>query len=427
MQVEELSTPRQSRLIKISPIFYGWVVLMIGIIGQVMTSPGQTYAVSIYIEHFIADLGISRSLVSTLYTAGTLVASLALPMVGQQLDRIGSRRMFGVITLLFGAACVYMGFVQNAFMLFIGFVLLRMLGQGSLSLVSRNVINQWWVRRRGMAMGIGGMVSTLLGSGSFPNLIVWMIVLYGWRSSYQLLGIVLWVVLLPLGLIFLRNRPEEYGLSPDGDLDRPGDSARQRIRVTEENWTRAEAVRTSAFWLTSAGLAAISMLGTGLTFHIVSIFDDSGLSTAVAASVFLPIAGTAAVVQLGSGILVDRFPVRVLLSVALFIQAVVLVMAPYLFTVPLAILFGLLMGICTGLQATISNVIWAKYFGRLHLGSISGVASTLLVASSALGPMPMGIARDLLGNYTAVLIGLALLPLVLSVATLIYNKPPQRR
>lgn len=131
--------------------------------------------------------------------------------------------------------------------------------------------------------------------------------------------------------------------------------------------------------------------------------------------------------QLGSGILVDRFPVRILLSVALFIQAVVLVMAPYLFTVPLTILFGMLLGICTGLQATISNVIWAKYFGRLHLGSISGMASTLLVASSALGPMPMGIARDLLGNYVAVLIGLALLPLILSVATLIYNKPPRRR
>lgn len=152
----------------------GWVVLIIGTIGLVMTSPGQTYAVSIYIEHFIADLGISRSLVSTLYTAGTLIASLALPMVGQQLDRIGSRRMFAIITVIFGLACIYMGFVQNAVMLLIGFILLRMLGQGSLSLVSRNVINQWWVRRRGMAMGIGGMVSTLLGSGSFPNLIVWI-------------------------------------------------------------------------------------------------------------------------------------------------------------------------------------------------------------------------------------------------------------
>jgi sugar phosphate permease len=427
MQAQELSRPRQSRLIKVSPIFYGWVVLIIGIIGQIMTSPGQTYAVSIYIEHFITDLGISRSLVSTLYTAGTLVASLALPLVGQQLDRIGSRRMFGIITFLFGVACVYMGFVQNAFMLFIGFVLLRMLGQGSLSLVSRNVINQWWVRRRGMAMGIGGMVSTLLGSGSFPNLIIWLIALYGWRNSYQLLGITLWVVMLPLGIIFLRNRPEEYGLSPDGDHATADGDPRNRIQVTEENWTRAEAIRTSAFWLTSAGLAAISMLGTGLMFHIVSIFDDSGLSAEVAAAVFLPIAGTAAVMQLGSGILVDRFPVRILLSVALLFQAVVLVMAPYLYTVPLAILFGVFLGICTGLQATISNVIWAKYFGRMHLGSISGMASTLLVASSALGPMPMGIARDLLGNYVAVLVGLALLPLILSVATLIYNKPPRRR
>ena len=65
-----------SRLVSKSPIFYGWIIMLVGTLGMIMSSPGQTYVVSIFIEPFIADLGISRSLVSTLYTLGTLVGSL---------------------------------------------------------------------------------------------------------------------------------------------------------------------------------------------------------------------------------------------------------------------------------------------------------------------------------------------------------------
>jgi len=61
------------------PVFYGWVILAAGALGLILTSPGQTYAVSIFIDHFIRDLGVSRSLVSTLYTAATLLGSLSLP------------------------------------------------------------------------------------------------------------------------------------------------------------------------------------------------------------------------------------------------------------------------------------------------------------------------------------------------------------
>ena len=75
----------------------------------------------------------------------------------------------------------------------------------------------------------------------------------------------------------------------------------------------------------------------------------------------------------------------------------------------------------------VSNVIWAKFYGRLHLGSITGVTTTLMVASSALGPMPLGVARDILGSYTVVLIGFAGLPFILAAATLLYCRPPKRR
>ncbi len=417
---------RSSRLVKTSPIYYGWVILLAGMIGVIMTSPGQTYAISVFIDYFIADLGVSRSLVSTLYTVGTLTASFALPFVGRQIDRRGSRLMITLISFVFGLACLYMGLINNALMLGLGFLALRMLGQGSLSLVSKNVINQWWVRRRGMAMGMAGMATALLGSGGFPNLINWLIPIFGWRITYMLLGLMLWLVMLPLGLIFIRNRPEEYGLQPDGGPTPVKQRDQTAGSPIEENWTVAEATRTSAFWLIVAGLASMSMLSTGLTFHIFSIFKDSGLTSTVAASVFLPIAATAAIVQLGGGILIDRIPVRILLASALFLQTLALIMAPFLRSVELAYAYGLLMGVRGGLQMIVGNVVWAKYFGRLHLGSITGLTATLLVGSSALGPMPFGIARDLLGSYTLILTGLAVLPFTLAVAILLLAKPPRR-
>ncbi|MEM7133270.1 MAG: MFS transporter [Chloroflexota bacterium] len=427
MQSSPTTTIRASRLISATPVYYGWVILVAGTIGMILTAPGQTYAISVFIDYFIEELNISRGLVSTLYTAGTLTASLALPFVGRLIDQRGSRFMMIVIAFLFGLACFYMQFVRNAIMLAVGFWLLRMLGQGSLSLVSRNVINQWWVRRRGIVMGIAGMAMALLSSGSFPGLINWLIPQFGWRTTYIILGLMIWIIVLPLGLIFVRNRPEEYGLPPDGIPIEGGTGSGAGEPLIEENWTRAEALQTSTFWLISAGFLTMSAISTGLVFHIFDIFRDSGLNSAVTAFVFVPMSATAAIVQLVGGYLVDRLPIRALLTTALCLQAVTLIMAPFLTTVQLAYTFGLLTGVRGGLQMIVGSVIWAKYFGRAHLGAIAGLAATLNVAGSALGPMPFGIARDLLGSYQGFLIALSLLPLALAIMTIMFVRPPQRK
>lgn len=394
-----------------------------------MTSPGQTFAVSIFIEQFIQELGISRSLVSTLYTAGTLVGSLALPIVGRQFDQRGARITMTVITLLFGLACVYMGFVQNAIMLGVGFVLIRMLGQGSLSMVSTNVINLWWVRHRGPILGISGTLMALIGVGGTPNLINWLIPQVGWRVTYMLLGAVLLLLMTPLAWFFTRNRPEDHGLLPDGAQSpqaQPGQATgigTVAVPAAEENWTRAEAIRTPIFWVFLLGLASVSMLGTGLMFHIVSIFADNAMTPALAAAAYVPLAFTTAITNLGSGFLVDRVRLRVLMAIALFLQILSLWMVSYLSNLWLALLFGVVLGATTGLQRTVSTVAWAKYYGRQNLGSITGITTTVTVAASALGPMPMGIARDLLGSYGTTLQLLSLIPSVLAVASLFVDRP----
>ena len=167
-------------------------------------------------------------------------------------------------------------------------------------------------------LGLSGLVTSVLGVGTFPSLINWLIPIYGWRTTYVLLGLSLLFFLVPLSLIFMRNRPEEHGLNPDGASVSVNEANAASGRPLETNWTLSEAIRTSTFWIISAGMASVSMLNTGLTFHLFSIFSDNGLSATVAASVFLPMAATTAIVQMGGGLLSDRIPVRVLLAVALF-------------------------------------------------------------------------------------------------------------
>ena len=410
-------------LVRAFPFYYGWVVLLVGAVGMIMTSPGQTYTVSIFIEHFISDLGISRSLVSSLYTVGTLIGGFLLPWMGRLVDRRGVRRTMTAVAVLFALACIFMGTVRGAVMLAIGFALIRWLGQGSLWLVSANAINRWWVNRRGTVMGVAGVLAAILGLGGYPWAVDRLIPVVGWRWTYAILGLATLGILVPMAWWLLRDRPEDVGLLPDGVASPRGAGRRE---LTEENWPLSEAIRTPAFWILSLGSASIAMLTTGLLFHIVSIFADHALSPSAAAAAFAPIAVATAVLTLLGGTLIDRVPPKFMMALALGLQAAALVLARSLHGPALAMVFGVALGATQGLSRSVSGVVWAKYFGRCHLGSIAGLSQTIGVLGAALGPLPLGIARDVLGSYDAALLTCSVLPVLLGMAALFVPRPRRR-
>lgn len=211
-----------SRLIDRSPFHYGWVVLGASTIGMAMTIPGQTVGVSVFLDAMIADLGLSRSAVSGAYTAGTLLASLALSLVGRQIDRVGPRKAAVVIAILFSLACAFMGLVAGFAMLVVGFTLIRGLGQGALSLVSIHSINIWFVRRRGLAVGLAG-VGFAAATAVLPLGLDRLMSVTGWRWAWVVLGIIVLAVMIPVGGGLYRDRPERYGVMPDGA--KPGTNA----------------------------------------------------------------------------------------------------------------------------------------------------------------------------------------------------------
>jgi len=134
------------------------------------TLPGQTAGVSLFIDAFIEDLGVSRTTVSWLYTVATGLGSLTLPLVGRLVDRYGPRRVALVVIALLAATCMGMSRVSGWIGVFVGFVGLRGLGQGALGLVNNHAVNLWFERRRGFA--IGGLGLGMAGAVSaFPPLI----------------------------------------------------------------------------------------------------------------------------------------------------------------------------------------------------------------------------------------------------------------
>jgi cyanate permease len=192
------------------------------------------------------------------------------------------------------------------------------------------------------------------------------------------------------------------GLHPLGH--EPAAEAEQKVlRATGPDLTLAQALRTRTYWITMCCMAAWSMSGTGVQFHIVPIFAERGLAGAEVAAMFSIYALTIACGRLGGGILADKFPLNGLIAAAMTCQGIGLVLLNTLAPHWLPQLFPVAFAVGSGLLMSVGGTIWVRYYGRRHLGKIRGSATTIGVAASGVGPFVMGVAYDFFGSFSQVL------------------------
>lgn len=399
---------------------YGWVIIAIAALSQFFSGPGQTYSNSIFIDYYIEDFGWSRSTVSGIYSAATLTAGFLLFFVGRLIDRNGSRKMAVAVSIALAVACFFNSFVTSLVMLFIGFFFIRLLGQGSMALISSSLIPQWFVKKRGRAISIAA-IGGLVSSAAFPLLNVWLIESFGWRSSWLILGIIIIVCFTPLALFLIQNSPEEMGLLPDN-----GDKHKKepdKKAIEEVSWSVKEASKTRAFWLLLLCAAIPGIVNTGLTFHLVSIFAQKSLSLETAAGILSLTALIGLPVTFITGILLEKVKVQYMLVLVFAGELLSLFLLQKADFLAAAIIFGLVWGVSMGIERIVMAVVWPNYFGRKHIGSISGISMAMVVTGSALGPLPLGIAFDLFGGYAEILWALMIFPVFGIVSALLANPP----
>lgn len=411
------ASPFRSRLIELCPFHYGWIILAAGTFGAFMTSPGQTQGVSAFFDPMAASLGLSRTTVSFAYTIGTLAGVLPAPLIGKWIDHRGPRVVVGMAAAALAAACAFMAVVHSAAVLLLGFAFLRGAALSGLSLVSLHIVNLWFVERRGRATAVASL-GLAAGSFTFPVVANWLISAYGWRSAYLVVAGIVLTTMLPIGLVFFRDRPERFGLQPDAGL-----APRRDVPVTpEQNATRHEALRTGTFWVLSAASFLSNAIGTGLLLHHFSLMAAAGIERTTAAAVFTPFAVVQAGAMLATGVVLDRVaPLRVVpMSMAMLgasAAGAVLVAG-----VGQAWLYAAGLGLAIGMHQAVNAMAYAHYFGRGHLGEIRGVTFLAGISGAAAGPLPFALSVERFGTYAAATWTAAALCVVVALTAVVHAR-----
>ncbi len=408
--------------------FPGWWMVAISAAAQFMSGPGQSYSVAAFKDPMRTDLGISETSFSVAYAVATLLSGLCLPFVGRLVDRHGARRVLPLVAAVLGLACWTMSQAQSLAGLCLGFSLIRSLGQGSLTLVAMWIVGEWFARKRGLATAVSGLGSSL-SVMTFPLINGLLISSFGWRSSWAVLGTLVWAALILPTVFVLRDRPEDIGLLPDG-LGEPdqqptapqrshadssaGRAVREQLQ-TEHSWTVREVLHDATFWKLLSVPATSGLIITGLTFHQVALLGSRGVGTVAALGLISFQALVATVCSLPAGWLTDRVASRRLLSLAMLFLAAASTVVLGMPTARLAIVYAMLLGLQGAILRSAGNVVWLNYYGRTHQGGIRGVAMSAMILAAALGPLPFALSIDHFGSYDIALIAFIAIPLTSAV------------
>ena len=396
------------------PFFYGYVVLIFGSIGVLFSIPGQTVGVSVFTDPVKDALGLTRNQFSNAYLIGTLLSAFFVTKAGRLFDKFGARFVAFFAALFLGISLIIFsyseGITKNTKLFFnteswvVSFILLcflfflvRFCGQGVLTMSSRNMVMMWFDKNRGKVNSISS-IAVSLGFSSSPIFFNYLIDENGWEVSWQILAICLFIFSF-LILQFYRNKPEDFGLIPDGFLSKKK-KKKKRIEIIEVDLTLEEAKKTRAFWMFGLALAFNSFFSTGFTFHVVSIFKTQGYDKGEAIAVFLPIAIIAISISTLANILSDYIQHKIYLFIMLFsgiIASIGLLILDDTIGIYLLII-GL--GIYSGLFAVVNAVTWPRYFGRINLGAITGKVMSFLVIASALAPSLFSYCFSTFGSYS---------------------------
>jgi len=422
------------------PFFYGWCIVIFTTLGMIASIPGQTMGVGVYTDFLIQNSHLNRIQISMAYMTGTILSSLLLPLAGRYYDLVGGRIMIvfagigmGISLLLFAESLTIIHLVHSLLpnisiltsellVITLIFLLLRQFGQGIMAMVSRNTLAKWFERRRGMVSGISGIFVAFSFSGAplFMNIIIED---YGYSGSMILMAIIFGFGMAFIGWLFFRDKPEDCGLLMDGEKITSLDTTNL---FSEPEITLKEALRTYNFWIFCLGLCSAAVIVTGLTFHISSIGALAGLSRMEAYGLFLPISVISVISHFIAGWASDRMPLKYLLMILLAGLAVgslgILNLESFWFRLMLIIGFG----VQGGIWGCLTIVAWPRFYGRKHLGAISGVFMGAQVFASAIGPPIFGLSESLNGDYSSaawISVALNLLLLLGTVRAVSYYRP----
>lgn len=412
-------------------VFYGWWVVLSGALAHVAYAEQFNSSYGVFVQAVTAEMGWSRTAVAAVQTVSRLPEALLAPFLGRLVDRHGARWLVGIGGLVVGVAFMALSTVNQLWELYLYKGLLMPLGAVCLGGYLSVTVSNWFVAKRGRALALTGVGSSA-GTMVMPLLAAFMIGELGWRQAWFLMGPMVIVLAGPAVLLF-RRRPEDLGLQPDGPegenlsprLAEARERRRRELMAADVEWSARQVLRTPALWILvfSYSLSGLGVTGTNL--HLIPFMQDLGYPLAIAAAGISLRAAIAIVTGPVWGLLMERIPMTLGASAEALCKAVSMLVFLF-FPTPLGLIIGLVLyGIGNAGSMVVHETIWANYFGRISLGTVRSLVAPLQMASSASGPLVLGLLFDLSGGYDVAWLILAL-GFAAAAALVLFARPPRQ-
>jgi len=398
------------------PFFYGWIIAGAASLVMIVCF-GVQYSFGIFFKSFIGEFGWTRAATSGIFSLYMIMRAAFSIVMGYFSDRGGPRWIVAMGGFSMGLGLLLMSRADAIWQLYILLGGMGGLGAASFYVPLASTLSNWFKKKRGLVLGIF-TAGVGMGAVIFSPLVEFLISTYNWRTSYLILGMITWGIIIGSAFL-LRQTPEEMGLQPNG-LKTKSD-LQQELSGEEKNEkgiSLRRAILSATFWLILT-IEVINYMSTITPMvHIVAYATDCGMSPMIGASQLAVIGGFSILGRVVAGAISDRVGAKNLLPITLIAEAVMLFFLTQSKNVTMFYIFSIIFGIAYGGSVPLVPVITAEYFGLGSLGAIFGAISFVGVLGGALGPFMAGYIYDVTARYSIAFLTVGILSIIATLLSL---------
>lgn len=418
-------------------VYFGWWMnLATGIISGLGLG-FNNYGISVMFKHISEDLELNRAATSLASGIARLESGLEAPLTGWLSDRFGPRWVIIVGLFIICIGLILMYFINAPWSFYLAWGVAVGIGSNLANTIAIDkALANWFIQKRGLALGIRFVILGICGVIVLP-IVTWLLGIHGWRTTCLIWSGVMFVG-IPLSWYFVKqNRPEYYGLLPDGvkvelgtesDIEAIIDKGIEYAAGFEEvEFTIRQAMRTRAFWLITLCWICIMPISGGFNIHCIPFLTDRGIDESVAAGMMAMMIFFTVPARFIGGILSDRIRKdrhAFLIAGAFLIQAIgITTFLLYQSTATMYVML-ILFGFGSGAPVPVRLSMGGRYFGRKAFASIQGTISMFSAPLSFLAPIYAGWIHDNYGNYIPAFITYAILATI-ATSLMCLVRPPK--
>jgi MFS family permease len=383
-----------------------------------ITLYGIHLSFGVFFESIESAFNLDRAETSAVSSVNMLLAGVCAFLAGWALDRYGPRNVVLLMGLFIGLSLLLTSQTNSLWQLFITYSLLLAMGTGAIYVVPMSAVSRWFDKKRGLALGI---TSSGAGLGIFimAPFATYLISNFGWRTAYIVIGLIAWLIMIPLSRLLKRD-PYEIGALPDGVKSDSHDMGEKEGGMRLSGLSLPQVFRTRSFWL----VILIWLLSASTMFlvmtHLVRHARDINFSPMEAAATLSLIGGISIAGRVLLATVSDRIGTKVTVIFCALLQAGAMVWLIWAQDLRMLYLFALVYGFAYGGMIPVTAALVSDTFGLGRIGVILGLLEISFGIGAAIGPAMGGLIFDARGSYSlAFLLGAVAMLVVTLLISLI--------